>query len=455
MINRRQKSILILALFAGEIMMKSGAEIYRVEDTVTRICRACKIPYVECFATITGIFLSIDSGEQDGNMHTFIKRIRGIAIDLSKISKINEFSRVFTSTDLTIEAGFQLLREIEREKPYSLRLNLFGCLLIGASLCPCFGGGLRDSVFSAVITGLAYLASVCIGKLQLNSFIRVFLSCAACTLLSVVCLETGLTLTLSPVIIATITLFLPGVAITNAARDMLSGDMLSGTARMAEAFIAAIAIAGGVGIVLKIWSLARGALPTDAVIRYPMYLFFLFAFLTTLGFCVQFHVPKKHMVFTSLIGACGFCVYEYALLHQQGAILGSLLGSGVVAVLAEFASRAGKDATTLFIIPGIIPLVPGTGMYATMFYVLQNDFSNAAATGSKTFIIAGSIAVSLVIVASFARILVASSRKAGEALAALAAARAARIKKSGGAADGDPGDDGADSPPPDETNPPG
>ena len=41
MINAYQKKILILAIYAGEIMMKNGAEIYRVEDTITRICKAC------------------------------------------------------------------------------------------------------------------------------------------------------------------------------------------------------------------------------------------------------------------------------------------------------------------------------------------------------------------------------------------------------------------------------
>jgi uncharacterized membrane protein YjjP (DUF1212 family) len=414
MIDRKQKSILILALFAGEIMMKSGAEIYRVEDTITRICRACQIPYVECFATTTGIFLSIDSGNRDGDMHTFIKRIHRISIDLDKISRINEFSRLFTSTDLSVEAGFERLKAIERGAPYGLALNIFAALIIGAPLCLSFGGGLIDAFFCALISALAYLTSLGTERLQLNRFISVFLGCAGCALLSVAAFELGLTLTLSPVIIASITMFLPGVAITNAARDLLAGDMLAGTARVAEALITAIAIAGGVGVVLKLWSLARGGLPSDEMIRYPMYLFFLFAFLTTLGFCVQFHVPRKHMIFASLTGAFGFCLFQYGLLLNYSMVFASFLGAGLVAALSEFCSRAGKDATTLFIIPGIIPLVPGTGMYATMVYALQSDFANAVSTGARTLIIAGGIAVALVIVSSLTRIFMASQRKIAE-----------------------------------------
>jgi uncharacterized membrane protein YjjP (DUF1212 family) len=412
MINQRQKRILIMALFAGELMMKSGAEVYRVEDTITRICRACKIPYVECFATTTGIFLSIDSGDSDGDMHTFIKRIDRISIDLDRISAINEFSRVFTSTDLSVDEGFEQLRGIERRKPYGLPLNTLGAFFIGATLCPCFGGRLIDSLSCALITVLAYLLSLSIRKLHLNAFTNTFLSCFACALLAVAGRELGLISTVAPVIIGAITLFMPGVAITNAARDLLSGDMLAGVARSAEALVTAVAIAGGVGVALKFWSMARGGLPEELMIRYPLYAFFILAFFTTLGFCFQFHVPKKHWATASFAGACGFWLYQYGVLFLgYSAIFSSFLGAGLVALIAEIGSRAGKDATTLFIIPGIIPLVPGTGMYATMLYMLQSDFANTATMGARTLLIAGCIAVALITIASLTRISAAAHRK--------------------------------------------
>ena len=66
MVNVFQKKILIVAVYAAEIMMRNGAEIYRVEDTVTRICKAGRIKHVEVFATPTGIFVSMDSGDENG-----------------------------------------------------------------------------------------------------------------------------------------------------------------------------------------------------------------------------------------------------------------------------------------------------------------------------------------------------------------------------------------------------
>jgi uncharacterized membrane protein YjjB (DUF3815 family) len=191
--------------------------------------------------------------------------------------------------------------------------------------------------------------------------------------------------------------------------------MLAGISRGAEALISAVAIAGGVGVALKLWSAARGGFPDEVMLRYPLYTFFLLAFLTTLGFCFQFHVPKKHWATASLAGACGFWLYQYCVLFLgYSSPLSGFLGAGLVALIAEICSRAGKDATTLFIIPGIIPLVPGTGMYETMLYMLQGDFAHTAETGVRTFLIAGCIAVSLITVASLTRISADAQRKAAE-----------------------------------------
>ena len=98
MVNVFQKKVLMLALYAGEIMMRNGAEIYRVEDTISRICRSCNIDNVEVFATPTGIFLSLDKGGENDDTQTYVKRIKGVSTNLKKISLVNQFSRKFTAS---------------------------------------------------------------------------------------------------------------------------------------------------------------------------------------------------------------------------------------------------------------------------------------------------------------------------------------------------------------------
>lgn len=258
--KEHQKKILILALYAGEIMMKSGAEIYRVESTIVRICKACKIPYVECFATGTGIFLSLDTGEVGDDMYTFLKRIDGTSIDLWKISEINNFSRVFSTSDLSVEEGLLLLKKIDAQKNYGMPLHFLGASLVGPSFCLMFGGGFLDALFTLFAIIGTYGVSLLIGRLRFDNFIRIFLSCAFASATALVLYSLHFISQIDPVIIGAVTIFLPGVAITNSARDLLSGEMLAGMSRGTEAIISAIAIASGVGSILQLWQVAGGIL---------------------------------------------------------------------------------------------------------------------------------------------------------------------------------------------------
>jgi len=410
MLNKVQKKVLILALYAGEIMMKSGAEIYRVEDTVVRICKACRIDYVECFATTTGIFLSLDSGEEDGDMHTFIKRIKGGEINLSRISAVNTFSRVFTTTDLSIDDGFEQLRAINAEARYPLLLRLVGAILVGAFFCPINRGQVSDMLVSGAIAGITFLVSNVIMKLDFPDFIRIFICCGAAAAMALASAAMGLSSDISPVVIASTTIFLPGVAITNAARDLLSGDMLAGVARLVEACIAAVAIAAGVGIGIQIWILGGGAIASGNVATFNAPWFLLFGFFATFGFGILFNAPKKLLVPLAVIGGVGMFTLN-GMTKEYSLILASFFGACAIAILSEFASRAGRDATTIFIIPGIIPFVPGVLLYETMSSMLVADYAAAASSGVQALIIAGSIALALALVAAIARLILSAIRR--------------------------------------------
>lgn len=258
MIKLMQKKIIKLALFAGEIMMKSGAEIYRVEDTITRICRACKISYVDVFVTPTGIFLSLDKGEDDNEMFTSIKRIKGTGIDLGKISEINQFSRDFVSTDLSIEGGMERLKQIAQTRPYDIWIRLLGAALASAFFCLMFKGSIQDFACAFVIGAASYLLSVGFEQIETNYFIRGFCCTAFAAFFALVFTSLGIGDNSGPITIGALMLFVPGVAITNAIRDFLVGDMLSGLARAVEAFFVAISLATGAGIVLRLWVLFGG-----------------------------------------------------------------------------------------------------------------------------------------------------------------------------------------------------
>ena len=123
-------------------------------------------------------------------------------------------------------------------------------------------------------------------------------------------------------------------------------------------------------------------------------------FIGALGYAVINNIPKKHLIATAFVACLGYAVY---MLFLPNEILGCFLGACVIAGMGEIFARTLKDAATLFILPGIIPLVPGAKMYNMTLSLLNQDFSTAATLGVQVLMYAGSIAIAILLVSSTIR----------------------------------------------------
>lgn len=130
---------------------------------------------------------------------------------------------------------------------------------------------------------------------------------------------------------------------------------------------------------------------------------FLYAFGATFGFCLIFHVPKRHLLTGSLVGACGWSAYQYFLYAGESPVLACFIGACLVGLISEVFCRLFKEASLIFIIPGILPLVPGAGMYNTMLSLLSDDIMETARIGTETLLMAGGIAMAILLVSALSR----------------------------------------------------
>ncbi|AXI26705.1 MULTISPECIES: threonine/serine exporter family protein [Gemella] len=123
-------------------------------------------------------------------------------------------------------------------------------------------------------------------------------------------------------------------------------------------------------------------------------------FISTLAFSFLFNAPKKSILVCSVIGAAGWLAYYYVKLIS-GIIIASFSGAIIIGVLASSASKKLRMPATIFIYTGIIPLVPGYGMYHTMRSLVTKSYHLAAKIGIDTILQAGAIAVGILIASMF------------------------------------------------------
>lgn len=244
-----KKDVFRVALYAGEIMLKNGAEIYRVEDTIIRICNSRDFNHVNSFVTPTGIFLS--DYKFDGI--TFMKRIKSRGIDLSKISKVNDFSREFVSSEMTLDESLHNLKLIDNETKYHELVRAFFTGLASACFAIILGANIADFFTALLISIVVILIGNRIERISDTPFLATIASGALISIFSIILTQLGMGKNLDMIIVGAIMPWLPGVSLTNGLRDFISGDLIAGISRIAEAILISLSIAIGVGIILKLW----------------------------------------------------------------------------------------------------------------------------------------------------------------------------------------------------------
>ncbi len=131
----------------------------------------------------------------------------------------------------------------------------------------------------------------------------------------------------------------------------------------------------------------------------------IYAFIVSLGFGVLFNVRDKNLFFAALGGAVGWFFYSLTLNLSDSNILAMLIASISISIYAEIFSRVLKNPVTLFLVCSLIPLVPGSGMYYTVFEAVEGNVFGSLNNGIETLSLAGVIAVGIILVSTLSRLM--------------------------------------------------
>lgn len=248
--------ILDLSFRLGEILLESGAEISRVQETMERVAEHGKVDNYNVYVLTNAIFAN---GVENGVTHsTEIKFVQHSNIHIGRISAVNQLSRELVSDSICLEDAYTRLEGI-REIPYSKPpFSLLCCGFGGAAFTFLFGGTLLD-IIPAFFCGIileAYL--YLLRQTKVSKFILNLSASALMAACAVIFFLLGLGPNLDKVIIGSIIRLLPGVALTTSIRDFFNSDYLSGTIRMIDALIVGACLGIGVGVVMKLSSMLLG-----------------------------------------------------------------------------------------------------------------------------------------------------------------------------------------------------
>lgn len=245
--KRRQALALKMCLLAGRIMTENGSNMERVNDTLSRMAKSAGLKNFQAFTTVTGIVVgTID--EPNAQVIT----IRHRKNDLSKIADVNEISRELARRQIDVPQAFAKLKKVDHQtmpRWQNWYESLAAAILSGA-LMIAFTGNIVDSWAGFITGGVGYASfSYLLRKFRIQ-YLGEFCSSLVIGLLAVFFVKMNLANNINDIIIGAVMPLVPGVPLTNAARDLVSGNLISGPTRGIEAILTAVSIGCAIVIVL-------------------------------------------------------------------------------------------------------------------------------------------------------------------------------------------------------------
>ncbi|MGX8773850.1 MAG: threonine/serine exporter family protein [Bacillota bacterium] len=123
-----------------------------------------------------------------------------------------------------------------------------------------------------------------------------------------------------------------------------------------------------------------------------------------LGLAIIFRIPARHIPACVVVGALGWLTYLITDYYLNSPIMGCFFGACMVGLCSAEASRIFKEAMTIFVIPGILCLVPGAKIFYTMEALIRIDYDEMAEIGIETLMMAGAIAMGLLVMGALIKV---------------------------------------------------
>ncbi|MBQ3652014.1 MAG: threonine/serine exporter family protein, partial [Clostridia bacterium] len=256
MTEREQRLIVSRALDVGERMLLCGGEVSRVEDTIYRILKSYGASRVEVFTILS--FISLTAVFDAEQVYTENRRVSIVAYsnDFARLEQLNSLSREICQTTPGLDELTERLAAIDlppRKKQFRELYAMVGYLLSGGAFALFFGGSPLDALGAGVCCLAVWFLNWFFRRSALQRLFHAFLISFIAGALCYLVILLGLGEHPGQLMMAVIMVLIPGIAMTNAMREMLISDTISGILRLVESLLIASAVAFGFALAMFVF----------------------------------------------------------------------------------------------------------------------------------------------------------------------------------------------------------
>lgn len=394
--------LLDLAIDLGYELAMSGAETFRVEESVTRMLAAYN-EESDVFAIPNYIMVTIR--RKDGTPITRMRRIGYHGNNMDRVERFNALSRRFVTEKPPLEVAHEMLAQTRKTcRSYSMPAQYIAHLLGAGGFGLFMGGTLVDGICAGLCGLLVGVVDKYLDGLKANQFFRTIASSFLMAMLAYAFGSAGIARNPDAVTIGALMLLVPGLLFTNAMRDIIYGDTNSGVNRIVQVFLVAAALSLGTGAAWSISSRLWGVPVNLGMVNYSFVAQCVWCFIGCIGFSILFNIHDLGVTICALGGTLVWAVYLVAEGLTGSGILGYFWGAVVASVYSEVMARIRKFPAITYLVISIFPLIPGAGVYYTMCHAVRGEMEAFGSQGMYTAAIAGIMAIGILLVSTTVRL---------------------------------------------------
>ena len=360
-------------LDVGEGMVVCGAENFRVEEGLYRMCRAYNFERVNVFVIPSNIQVTVETKE--GDFITQVRQIESSEFNFDRLDYLNNLCRYISSNapdEKEIQAKYQ---EVINRPTQAYFVRVLAGIAGGAGFAVFFGSKLDDTIVAIIVSAMIVLLGDWLAKYEKNLFL--FNSVLA-FLSEVIIVGSSKFFDFGTrpncTMIGIVMLLISGLGFVNGIRELMQRDFLSGFYNIMNSLLGATGIAIGIAGAMLLFHRHSAA---DFIVVSDLVIQLISCTVACTAFAMWFQVRRKQVLYSGIGAFICWGIYLIAYDHKPSNFFATLLGAMVVFFFAFIAARLNKAPSTIFLTAAVFPLVPGPNLYYMMSSMVS-DYPDAA-----------------------------------------------------------------------------
>ena len=333
-------------LQAGRLLMESGAEIYRIEDTMGHMAKSLGIRDFSTYVVNRGVMIS--GLNRSGLKESRVLATSAPSIHLGKLEEVNRLSRELAEQpNQPVSSIFQKLRTIEHKTFYRPLEDIIACVIGAGSFSLALGSSWIDGTAAAISGLFVGIVMQLFSRFIHTSFLQI--------------------------ILGTLMILIPGAYFVNAIREFTQNNYYSGLALMLSGVSTCLSISVGVLAMISILPFAEqlsGVFSTPSTSWLEVLTQTVMAGIGTAAFSVLYRVPKKYFFDLGTLGATSWLLYLLIWNNTHHEVLAILFPALLVTFTSRFLAHYRRCPATVFLASSMFPLIPGMSFYRAIYFLL-------------------------------------------------------------------------------------